>query len=71
MSKVKLTISVPEDTALYLREQPNASAVVAESVEIYRTRELERELAAAYRVDANEAAELNREWQSTDSEIED
>lgn len=71
MSKVKMTISVPEDTALYLREKPNASAVVAESVEIYRARELERELAAAYRADASEAEQLNREWQGTDSEVED
>lgn len=66
-----MTISVPEDTALYLRAKPNASAVVAESVEIYRTRELERELEAGYREDANEAEELNREWQSADSEVED
>ena len=71
MSKVKMTISLPQNTALYLREKPNASAVVAESVEIYRARELERDLEAAYRADASEAESLNREWQGADAKVED
>lgn len=70
MSKVKMTVSVPEEVATYLRSTPNASSVVAEAVEIYRTQELEAELAQAYREDAKENEKLNREWESTDSEVE-
>jgi hypothetical protein len=69
MSKVKMTISVPEDLALYLRSKSNVSGVVAEAVEEYRAHELERRLEDSYRQDAEEAEELNREWQSVDAEV--
>lgn len=38
MAKVKMTLSLSEDVALYLRSQDNASAVVEEAVEEYRAR---------------------------------
>lgn len=71
MGKVKLTISVPEALAGYLRSTPNASSVVAEAVEIYRARELEALLDDAYREDADEAEKLNLEWEPIDAEIEE
>ena len=69
MGKVKMTVSVPEEVATYLRSMPNASSVVAEAVEVYRTRELEAELAAAYREDADESERLSSEWETTDAEL--
>lgn len=70
MTKAKLTVSIPLDLAEYLRSKPNASAVVSEAVEEYRTRELEERLAIAYREDAAEAEQLNQEWESADAEPE-
>lgn len=71
MTKVKMTISMPEPLARYLRATGNASSVVAEAVESYRTKELEAELEAAYRADAAETERLNRDWESVDAEVED
>lgn len=71
MRKAKVTISLPPELASYLRSTPNASSTVAEAVTEYRARELERELADAYREDAKEAERLNREWQTTDAEVSD
>lgn len=70
-SRVKLTISLAEDLAAYLRSRPNASAVVAEAVELYRSRELADELERAYREDAEEAEAINSQWQPVDSEIDE
>ena len=70
MGKVKMTVSLPRETAEYLRSTPNASAVVSEAVEIYRASELERELESAYEQDRNEAERLNREWEAADAEVE-
>ena len=70
MSKVKMTISVSEETAEYLRSRSNASAVVSEAVEIYRATELERELEDAYQQDRAEAEQLNRQWEAADAEVE-
>jgi hypothetical protein len=70
MSKVKMTISVDEEIAGYLREAPNASAVVAEAVEVYRAQKLEQRLEAAYQEDAAASEALNREWEPADAEVE-
>ncbi|HEX9699917.1 MAG TPA: hypothetical protein VGD06_10695 [Acidobacteriota bacterium] len=69
MSKIKLTVSVSEDLATYLRSKPNASAVVAEAVEEYRVRELEELLETAYREDAPESERLHEEWKPVDAEV--
>jgi hypothetical protein len=69
MSKVRVTVSVSEDVAAYLRSSSNASAIVSEAVKAYRSEKLARELAAAYREDAEEAERLNREWERADAEI--
>lgn len=69
MSTKKLTVSMPEDLADYLRSKPNTSAVVAEAVEEYRARELEKQLEAAYREDAAESRRLHEEWESVDAEV--
>jgi hypothetical protein len=69
MSKTKLTVSVPEDLAAYLRSKPNVSAVVAEAVEEYRVRELEELLETAYREDAPESERLHEEWKPVDAEV--
>ncbi|MGB3562767.1 MAG: hypothetical protein WBH85_15445 [Thermoanaerobaculia bacterium] len=70
MSKVRLTISIEPELAEYLHSASNASAIVAEAVAEYRTRELEQQLDTAYREDAEESARLNSEWASADAEIE-
>jgi hypothetical protein len=69
MSKAKMTISISEELATYLRSTPSVSSTIAEAVEAYRARELEAELEEAYREDATEAAQLNREWESADAEV--
>lgn len=69
MAKVKMTISVSAELADYLRASPNASAVVAEAVDVYRAQRLEERLEHAYREDAAEAAELNREWEQVDAAV--
>ena len=68
MSKTKLTFSIPQELADYLRSQPNASAVVAEAVEEYRANELEALLEEAYRNDAEETEQLHEEWEAVDAE---
>jgi len=70
MSKVKLTISLSEELAHYVRAKPNSSGFIAEAVADYRLRELEHCLEAAYREDAAESDALNRIWRGVDSEIE-
>ena len=69
MSKIKLTVSLPEETAKYLRSTSNASAVVAEAVEIYRARDLEQRLEEDYRQGAEESEDLNRDWETTDAKV--
>ncbi len=69
MSKAKLTISIEKELAAYLRSTPSVSSTVAEAVEAYRARELEAELADAYRDDAAEAERLSREWERADAEV--
>jgi len=69
MSRVKVTISIPDAVAEYLRSKPNASAVVAEAVEEYRAREMEDLLAKAYREDAAESERLHEEWSQVDAEL--
>jgi len=70
MGKVKLTISIDEDAAAYLRTTPSVSSTIAEAVEAYRTRELDERLEEAYREDATEADRLNSEWESADTEVD-
>ena len=69
MSKVKLTISITEDLAAYLRSTPSVSSTIAEAVEAYRARELEAELEQGYREDAAEAEKLNQDWEAADAEV--
>lgn len=69
MGKAKLTISVTEELAEYLRSTPSVSSTIAEAVEAYRAQELEAKLEKAYREDAEEAEQLSREWESADAEI--
>jgi hypothetical protein len=69
MGTKRLTVSMPEELAEYLRSKPNASAVVAEAVEEYRVRELELRLEEAYREDAGESEKLHEEWSSVDAEV--
>jgi len=69
MSKTKMTISVPDDIAAYLRSAPNASLRVSEAVSQYRAGEMNRRLEKAYREDAEESADLNSQWEETDPEM--
>jgi hypothetical protein len=71
MGKVKMTISVDEEVAEYLRETRHVSSTIEEAVAEYRLRELERELEAAYREDAGEAAALDARWRGADAEVEE
>jgi hypothetical protein len=71
MGRVRVTVSVPEEVATYLRSTPNASAIVAEAVSRYRTKQLEQELAAAYEADRAETVALNDEWKAADAEADD
>jgi hypothetical protein len=70
MSKVKMTISLNQGLAEYLRSTPSISSTIAEAVEVYRTREMEARLEQAYREDAAEAEHLNKAWESADAEPE-
>jgi hypothetical protein len=70
MSKVKMTISVPDSIAEYLRSTAGVSSTIAEAVEAYRARELEATLEEAYRADAEEAERLNEEWESANAEVD-
>ena len=47
----------------------NASAVVCEAIAVYRARELDRRLEEAYRADAAEVEQLNREWEGVDARV--
>lgn len=66
-----MTISLPDEVAVYLRSKRNASSIVAEAVVAYRTREQKAELENAYREGAKESEALNREWQNADAALED
>jgi len=68
MARVKLTVSLPEEVVDYLRTTPNMSSTIAEAVVEYRARALEAALEKAYREDADEAEELNRDWEGVDAE---
>lgn len=68
-TRTRVTVSLPVDIALYLRSTSNASAVVREAVEAYRTRELAQRLEEAYRADATETERINREWERVDAEV--
>ncbi len=68
MPRVKLTVSLPEEVVDYLRSTANMSSTIAEAVTEYQARQLEAELERAYREDAAEAEELNREWENVDAE---
>ena len=65
-----MTISLPDEVAGYLRTKRNASAIVADAVVAYRTREQEAELEQAYREGAKEAEALNREWENADAALD-
>lgn len=65
-----MTISIERELAEYLRGTASVSSTVAEAVKAYRDRELEAELAEAYRQDAADAERLNRQWESADAAID-
>ncbi len=69
MARVRVSVSVPEEIALYLRQAPNASAVVSEAVRRYQAEQLRNELAAAYRADRAESAAFDDEWSSADARV--
>jgi hypothetical protein len=71
MPKKRITVTVDEDIADFLCEVPNTSAVVSVAVRDYRTRQLEKELEAAYREDAVENADLAAEWEPADAEADE
>jgi hypothetical protein len=68
MTRVKLTVSLPQEIVDYLRSTPSMSSTIAEAVVEYQARKLEAALEEAYREDAAEAEELNREWECVDAE---
>jgi hypothetical protein len=71
MAKKRITVTIDEDIADFLYSTPNTSAVVCDAVREYRTRQLEKELEAAYREDAEATAELASEWEPADSEVDE
>lgn len=71
MPKKRITITVDEPIAEYLADLPNTSAIVCEAIREYQARELEVVLETAYRESASESAEINTEWESTDTEVEE
>jgi hypothetical protein len=71
MRKSKLTISIAEDVADYLRSTPGVSSTIEEAVNEYRARALELQLEEAYREGAEEAARLDAEWREADAEVEE
>lgn len=71
MTKKRITVTVDDDVASFLYDQPNTSAVVSEAVRGYRDRQLERKLEKAYREDAAENAELAAEWEAADAEVDE
>lgn len=64
-----MTVSLPEEVVDYLRSKLNVTSVVAEAVEEYRVGELQKELEAAYREDAEESERFHEEWASVDAEV--
>lgn len=68
MARVRVTVSLPEEQATYLRRAPNVSALVAEAIGQYQARQERQALEAAYREDADEAARINAEWEKADAE---
>lgn len=71
MPKKRITITVDEPIAEYLADLPNTSAIVCDAIREYQARELEEKLEAAYRESADESAEINTEWESADTEVEE
>jgi hypothetical protein len=71
MPKKRITITVDEPVAEYLAGLQNTSAIVCEAVREYHARELEKVLEAAYQDSATESAEINAEWEPTDTEVEE
>ena len=71
MPKKRITVTVDDDVATYLYSMPNTSAVVSEAVREYRARVLEKELETAYREDHDDNAELARQWEPADAEVEE
>jgi hypothetical protein len=71
MGRVKMTVSLPEEIAVYLRSTSSISSTIAEAVTEYRTRELDRVLEAAYQEDAAAAELLNHKWEAVNVEPEE
>ena len=71
MGKHRVTVSLDEDVATYLDTVPNRSALVAEAIRVYRARQLERELEAAYRAGREESLEIATEWETTDADLDE
>lgn len=71
MGKVKMTISIDEEVAEYLRATDGVSSTIEEAVGKYRARLLEQELEGAYSEGAEEAEQLEAEWRVADTEVED
>ena len=59
MSAQQVTISLPAELARYVDAAPDAGSLVADALRLYRERALARELAQAYREDAEESLELH------------
>ena len=71
MAKKRITVTVDQDVADFLYQMPNTSAVVSDAVREYRAKQLERELEAAYRENAEESAALAAEWEPADAEVDE
>ncbi len=71
MSEQQITISLPQELARYVGSAPNASSLIAEALRHYQARERRRELARAYREDAEESRLLHLEWSLADAEYPD
>ena len=69
MGRIKMTISVPEELAAYLRSTPSVSSTIAEAVTEYRSRALEAQLEVGYREDAEESERLAGEWAPADAGV--
>jgi hypothetical protein len=71
MAKKRITVTVDDDIADFLYEASNTSAVVCDAVREYRARQLEKDLEAAYREDAEATAELASQWEPADAEVDE
>lgn len=69
MTKVKMTVSLSEEVAGYLRSTSSISSTIAEAVSEYRARELARTLEEAYKEDAEEASEIDQAWEPANAEM--